>query len=312
MWSCSFRLFSPYIFPFIKSWEFPAICHTNHIHKRWGLPWAPMVNFPKRHGPVSSGQVTCIPFISPAYMAMTFGALIVSHVYLYSYDRAAWMRWISAPKHRPVKNPLKKAMDHQGCSKMFHIQSGGDMVIWYDCCPLNLGYLGCTFKQVFGSQDPDFCGHIKGPTDGDGFWMRCRLEKTDHDFSWFHYGGWTKLQFIAYLGGWSRPASWCSWGFWTNFAIASQKSGEFPRWRSCDTSVSISGPAPKCTTWRRSCSPSLRLDDDGVGTFSNWRAVPPCTLSRLSHIYIYPLVIFHSYWKLSFIVDLPIENGDFQ
>jgi len=62
-------------------------------------------------------------------MAMTFGALIVSHVYLYSYDRAAWMRWISAPKHRPVKNPLKKAMDHQGCSKMFHIQSGGDMVI---------------------------------------------------------------------------------------------------------------------------------------------------------------------------------------
>ena len=37
-------------------------------------------------------QVACIPFISPAYMAMTFGALIVSHIYLYSYDRVG--RWV--------------------------------------------------------------------------------------------------------------------------------------------------------------------------------------------------------------------------
>lgn len=38
--------------------------------------------------------VTCIPFISPAYMAMTFGALIVSHVYLYSYDRVKVLRYV--------------------------------------------------------------------------------------------------------------------------------------------------------------------------------------------------------------------------
>ena len=35
------------------------------------------------------GEVCCIPFIAPAYMAMTFGALIISHLYLYSYDRVA-------------------------------------------------------------------------------------------------------------------------------------------------------------------------------------------------------------------------------
>ena len=38
--------------------------------------------------------MACIPFISPAYMAMTFGALIVSHIYLYTYDRAALRAWI--------------------------------------------------------------------------------------------------------------------------------------------------------------------------------------------------------------------------
>eukprot|EP00913_Durusdinium_trenchii_P012476 g11712.t1 len=38
--------------------------------------------------------VTCIPFIAPAYMAMTFGALIISHVYLYSYDRVKVLRYV--------------------------------------------------------------------------------------------------------------------------------------------------------------------------------------------------------------------------
>jgi hypothetical protein len=123
--------------------------------------------------------VTCIPFISPAYMAMTFGALIVSHVYLYSYDRAAWMRWISAPKHRPLKSLRSRrpwiTRDVPRCSISKVV-----VIWWYDMIVIhlsNLGYLRCTFKQVFGSQDRGLCGHIKGPTDGDGFWMRCRLEK---------------------------------------------------------------------------------------------------------------------------------------
>ncbi|CAE7476677.1 unnamed protein product [Symbiodinium pilosum] len=37
--------------------------------------------------------VTCIPFVSPAYMALTFSALIVSHIYLYIYDRASRLPW---------------------------------------------------------------------------------------------------------------------------------------------------------------------------------------------------------------------------
>eukprot|EP00441_Pelagodinium_beii_P015297 CAMPEP_0197655374 /NCGR_PEP_ID=MMETSP1338-20131121/39413_1 /TAXON_ID=43686 ORGANISM="Pelagodinium beii, Strain RCC1491" /NCGR_SAMPLE_ID=MMETSP1338 /ASSEMBLY_ACC=CAM_ASM_000754 /LENGTH=918 /DNA_ID=CAMNT_0043231009 /DNA_START=31 /DNA_END=2787 /DNA_ORIENTATION=+ len=38
--------------------------------------------------------VCCIPFISPGYLAMTFGALIISHVYLYVYDQCKILRYV--------------------------------------------------------------------------------------------------------------------------------------------------------------------------------------------------------------------------
>jgi len=38
--------------------------------------------------------VCCIPFISPAYMAWIFGALIVSHIYLYVYDQVKTLRYV--------------------------------------------------------------------------------------------------------------------------------------------------------------------------------------------------------------------------
>ncbi|CAE8666487.1 unnamed protein product [Polarella glacialis] len=38
--------------------------------------------------------VTCIPFISPAYIALTFGALIVSHLYIYGFDQFKSLRYV--------------------------------------------------------------------------------------------------------------------------------------------------------------------------------------------------------------------------
>jgi len=38
--------------------------------------------------------VACIPFISPAYLHMTFAALICSHVYLYAYDHVKVLRYV--------------------------------------------------------------------------------------------------------------------------------------------------------------------------------------------------------------------------
>jgi len=38
--------------------------------------------------------VVCIPFISPAYMALTFAALIFSHIYLYVYDHVKVLRYV--------------------------------------------------------------------------------------------------------------------------------------------------------------------------------------------------------------------------
>jgi len=38
--------------------------------------------------------VVCIPFISPAYMAWTFGALIVSHIYIYLFDQVKTLRYV--------------------------------------------------------------------------------------------------------------------------------------------------------------------------------------------------------------------------
>lgn len=38
--------------------------------------------------------VVCIPFVSPAYMALTFAALIFSHVYLYIYDTFKVLRYV--------------------------------------------------------------------------------------------------------------------------------------------------------------------------------------------------------------------------
>lgn len=38
--------------------------------------------------------VVCIPFISPAYLAWTFAALIVSHTYIYVYDQVKVLRYV--------------------------------------------------------------------------------------------------------------------------------------------------------------------------------------------------------------------------
>jgi len=38
--------------------------------------------------------VVCIPFISPAYMAWTFGAMIVSHIYIYLFDQVKTLRYV--------------------------------------------------------------------------------------------------------------------------------------------------------------------------------------------------------------------------
>eukprot|EP00913_Durusdinium_trenchii_P004547 g4223.t1 len=38
--------------------------------------------------------VVCIPFISPAYLALTFAALIFSHLYLYLYDTVKVLRYV--------------------------------------------------------------------------------------------------------------------------------------------------------------------------------------------------------------------------
>jgi len=38
--------------------------------------------------------VACIPFLSPAYMHMVFGALIVSHLYIYCYDHVKVLRYV--------------------------------------------------------------------------------------------------------------------------------------------------------------------------------------------------------------------------
>mmetsp|Transcript_83193 Transcript_83193/g.146958 ORF Transcript_83193/g.146958 Transcript_83193/m.146958 type:complete len:918 (+) Transcript_83193:78-2831(+) len=38
--------------------------------------------------------VCCIPFISPAYLAWLFGALIVSHLYIYAYDQWKILRYV--------------------------------------------------------------------------------------------------------------------------------------------------------------------------------------------------------------------------
>jgi len=38
--------------------------------------------------------VTLVPFIAPAYMHMTFLALIISHVYLYCYDQVKVLRYV--------------------------------------------------------------------------------------------------------------------------------------------------------------------------------------------------------------------------
>jgi len=38
--------------------------------------------------------VSCIPFLSPAYMHLTFGALVVSHIYIYCYDHVKVLRYV--------------------------------------------------------------------------------------------------------------------------------------------------------------------------------------------------------------------------
>ncbi|CAK9006808.1 RING-type domain-containing protein [Durusdinium trenchii] len=37
--------------------------------------------------------VACIPFIAPAYMLWTYGAFLVSHLYIYWYDHWKTLRW---------------------------------------------------------------------------------------------------------------------------------------------------------------------------------------------------------------------------
>lgn len=43
-------------------------------------------------GCLEASEFSGIPFISPAYLALTFAALIFSHIYLYVYDtvKASW------------------------------------------------------------------------------------------------------------------------------------------------------------------------------------------------------------------------------
>jgi hypothetical protein len=49
----------------------------------------------------------------------------------------------------------------------------------------------------------------------------------------------------------------------------------------------------------KACDPSVHIE-----IASKWMSIPQIHRK-------YALVIWHSYWKLSFIVDLPIKNCDF-